>query len=73
MPYGYHNFIFGWLDVPRLNVPPVTSIDFLFVLASMLERIYAYPIVRVFGEALNKRLNTTNLTLYEIGNVIHDR
>ncbi len=39
----------------------------------MLERVYAYPIVRVFGEALNKRLNTTNLTLFEIGNVVHDR
>lgn len=43
-PYGYHNFIFGWLDVPSMNLPPVTTLDFIYVLASMIEGIYAYPI-----------------------------
>jgi hypothetical protein len=37
MPYGYHNFIFGWLDDPSKNLPPITTLDFLFVLFSMLE------------------------------------
>jgi len=37
MPYGYHNFIFGWLDDPAKNLPPITTLDFLFVLFSMLE------------------------------------
>jgi len=32
MPYGYHNFIFGWLDDPANNLPPIVTLDFLYVL-----------------------------------------
>ncbi len=35
----------------------------------MIESAYAYPIQRVFGEGLNKRLNTTNLTLPQIADL----
>lgn len=32
MPYGYHNFLFGWIDQVSQNIPPVTTIEFLYVL-----------------------------------------
>jgi hypothetical protein len=25
LPYGYHNFLFGWIDTPRDNLPPVLA------------------------------------------------
>lgn len=31
LPYGYHNFLFGWLDDVNKNVPPITTIDYIFV------------------------------------------
>jgi len=45
MPYGYHNFLFGWIDTEKDNIPPVTTLDFLYVLFSMLERIDPDPVV----------------------------
>ena len=64
---------FGWLDVPKYNVPPVTTLDFIYVMFSQLERTYAYPVVRVMGEAINKRLNTTGLSLEECANIMELR
>jgi hypothetical protein len=23
LPYGYHNFLFGWIDTPENNLPPI--------------------------------------------------
>ena len=64
---------FGWLDVPKYNVPPVTTLDFIYVMFSQLERTYAYPVARVMGEAINKRLNTTGLSLEECANIMELR
>jgi len=33
-PYGYHNFLFGWLDDTAKNIPPITTMDYLYVLFS---------------------------------------
>jgi hypothetical protein len=63
-PYGYHNFIFGWIDKPSENIPPVTTLEFLYVLLSALQRVIPAPITSFVGEALNKRLGTTGLNLY---------
>ncbi len=29
MPYGYHNFLFGWIDTPYSNYPPVLPAELL--------------------------------------------
>lgn len=34
LPYGYHNFLFGWIDVPEKNLPPVATLELLYVLFS---------------------------------------
>jgi|Transcript_37401 hypothetical protein len=25
MPYGFHNFLFGWIDTPNDNFPPILA------------------------------------------------
>ena len=37
-PYGYHNFVFGWIDDTPRNIPPVTTMDYLFILFCALEK-----------------------------------
>lgn len=39
----------------------------------MLERIYPPAVVSIMGEALNKRMNTTGLTLEQMGNLMQLR
>jgi hypothetical protein len=65
-PYGYHNFIFGWIDRGEENIPPVTTLEFLYVLLSALQRVIPGPITSFVGEGLNKRLGTKDLNLDEI-------
>jgi len=30
-PYGFANFLFGWLDTPDKNLPDYLNIEFLFL------------------------------------------
>jgi len=43
-PYGYHNFLFGWVDTPRDNFPSLLDPDFAVVVFSLLEKIIKAPI-----------------------------
>lgn len=65
-PYGYHNFIFGWLDVPVGNFPPALSHELAMHIFAFAEKIAPAPIVQLVGEGLNKRLGTEGLTLNQI-------
>jgi len=66
LPYGYHNFIFGWVDTPDKNLPPITDMEFIYVAFAVLHNLIPSGINSLIGEALNKRLGTTNLSLYDI-------
>jgi len=37
LPYGYHNFLFGWIDTPVDNLPPLIPPGLLPVVFSVLE------------------------------------
>lgn len=57
LPYGYHNFLFGWLDVPEKNVPPVATMELLYVVFAHFEHMF-FGIAKggvqsLMGEALN--------------------
>lgn len=39
----------------------------------MLERVYPPAVVSLMGEALNKRMNTTGLSLEQMGNLMQLR
>ena len=73
LPYGYHNFLFGWIDTPRDNYPPVLDPEVFLPLFSHLERIYEFPINRILTQALNKRLGVENRKLDEIALIIAER
>lgn len=37
LPYGYHNFLFGWVDTPVDNWPPLLPSGFIPIVFSILE------------------------------------
>lgn len=65
-PYGYHNFLFGWIDLPEGNLPPVLDKNLIMVVFSFIERLYEYPIKRIMTESLNMRLGTKGLKMADI-------
>ena len=64
-PYGYHNFIFGWIDTPDKNFPAPLDPALATVIFSIIEKIYAAPITQLVGEGLNMRLGTKGLSVAE--------
>lgn len=66
MPYGYHNFLFGWIDTPEENWPPLIPAKMVPIVFSILEKL-APKVTDIFiGQALNKRLGTTGLKFTEL-------
>lgn len=65
-PYGYHNFLFGWIDTVKDNYPDGLDIDFAMNVFSILEKIDKPLVVKFVGEALNKRLGTEGLSVGEL-------
>jgi len=66
VPYGYHNFLFGWLDTAKHNYPPVLSPEAFGPLFAMVEKISPEASNSVFNLAMNRRLNTTGLSVPQI-------
>lgn len=66
MPYGYHNFMFGWIDTVSENYPPVLQAELLPIAMRLVEKVIPSAIETIFTLALNKRLNTTDLNVAEI-------
>merc|ERR1711982_232157 len=66
MPYGYHNFLFGWIDTYAKNFPPVLQAELFPIGFRLVEKIIPSAIKTVYTLALNKRLNTTDLEIPEI-------
>lgn len=59
LPYGYHNFLFGWIDTPDKSYPPLLDPDLLPVIFSVLEKLLPNVVNIFYTQALNKRLGTT--------------
>jgi len=77
--YGFHNFVFGWVDTPNQSLPPGLSVELSAVVFSALEKIIPEPVSFIYSGGLNKRLGTENLTVAEIvletkkrGTTLHD-
>jgi len=65
-PYGYHNFMWGWIDTPDHSYPAMLSPEFLGPAFAVVEKISPIAAYMVFTLPLNKRLGTVNLTVAEI-------
>lgn len=65
VPYGYHNFLYGWVDTPEDNWPPVLPHHFAPILFSWVEH-YDYDLAdNMFTEALNLRLGVKGHNITE--------
>jgi len=73
LPYGYHNFIFGWIDTPYRNMPPLMAQNMLPTVGMILENIAPGAAYVTFGAGLNKRMGTTGKSLSEIAALAADQ
>lgn len=63
MPYGYHNFLYGWIDTAEDNWPPLLPVNFVPIMFNIVQMIAADVVYDFFSQALNKRLGTTGLNI----------
>ena len=66
LPYGYHNFMFGWLDTPEMNNPPIIASHFMGVLWNIVQSVDKDLSDMMFTESLNFHMGTKNLTIVEL-------
>ena len=66
LPYGFHNFIFTWIDTTTENFPYVTTHEFVELVFSLISKIYPKASDLIITEALNIRLGTKDLTIQQI-------
>jgi len=71
-PYGYHNFLWGWVDTPNDSFPPVLHSDAVAPAMAIVQGLFPAAST-IFNEAINFRLNTSNLTIPELAEVIAER
>jgi hypothetical protein len=74
-PYGYHNFLFGWVDTEEMNWPPVLRPELVAPVFALVEKISASGAQEVFNAPMNMRLNggTANWTVSEIAEYIYQQ
>jgi len=72
MPYGYHNFLFGWIDTVNASYPSLLSPDFVAPLFAIIERFSPFAAQTVYLDAMNMRLGTENLTVAEVAQAAYD-
>eukprot|EP00343_Euplotes_focardii_P002652 CAMPEP_0205805374 /NCGR_PEP_ID=MMETSP0205-20121125/8571_1 /ASSEMBLY_ACC=CAM_ASM_000278 /TAXON_ID=36767 /ORGANISM="Euplotes focardii, Strain TN1" /LENGTH=255 /DNA_ID=CAMNT_0053076475 /DNA_START=638 /DNA_END=1405 /DNA_ORIENTATION=+ len=66
MPYGYHNFLFSWIDTTDDNYPPNIAKEFLPVALQIFGELLPGVIDTFFVQAMNQRLNTTGLNYKQV-------
>lgn len=73
LPYGYHNFAYGWIDTANDNFPALLSGELLVVLMPIVEQLIPSQFMSLFGEGLNIRLGTKGLTMPELAQVAYSQ
>lgn len=63
LPYGYHNFLYGWVDTPTDNWPRVLPQGLVPVVFSIIERFDKNLTDTFFTDALNMHLGTEGLNI----------
>lgn len=69
MPYGYHNYLFGWIDSPLDNLPQTLPGQLIAPVFSLIESFAANTTQLFFADALNQRLGVSGKNLSEISNL----
>jgi len=58
LPYGYHNFLFGWVDTANDNWPPLLPREIVPVAVHLMEHVSPKGAWNYFNAAMNMRLET---------------
>ena len=66
LDYGFHNFLFVWLDAPTKNLPYFIDFDSLTILIDIYALIRPQDIKLIFLEALNRRLSAQATSISDI-------
>jgi hypothetical protein len=66
LPYGYHNFLYGWIDTPEDNLPKVLPREIVPVVFAMIEKFDKNLTNIFFTESLNFKLGTKDLNISQI-------
>lgn len=66
LPYGYHNFLYGWVDTANDNWPPLLAREWVPVMFKLIEDIKPTLAYNFFSEALNKRLGVDGKNISDI-------
>lgn len=72
-PYGFSNFIFGWIDTETLNTPDVLDLVFLSLILQLAEKVIPDQIKLIFYDAWNQRLGTKGLNIGGIWEELYKR
>lgn len=66
MPYGYHNFLFSWIDTPADNYPPTLPNELIVIAFELVGELLPSVIESFFLQAMNHRLETTGLNFKQV-------
>ncbi len=66
LPYGYHNFQYGWMDTPEMNNPPLIAAKFVPVLWNLVSMVDSDVSDLMFTKGLNFHLGTEGLTIPQL-------
>merc|ERR1719223_1146471 len=69
LPYGYHNFLYGWVDTANDDWPPLLAKEWVPVMFKLIEEIKPTLAYNFFSEALNKRLGVDGKNISEIAEI----
>ena len=65
--YGYHNFLFSWIDTPYENFnSKILQAEVLLSVFSVLEKVTKPTADTIIGESLNLRVGTKGLTIPQV-------
>jgi hypothetical protein len=65
-PFGYHTFMWGWLDTIEDNLPDFLPSRFIPIMFEILSRFMPYEVEIFYTSGLNKRLGTEGLSISEV-------
>jgi len=73
LPYGYHNFLFGWIDTAEDNWPPLLPQQFGPIIFALLEKVAPATADIFYSQAINKRLGVESLKIEELAALAGER
>jgi hypothetical protein len=63
LPYGYHNFLYSWIDTPEDNLPKLLPVDLVPIVFAIIEKFDKNLTDEFFTQSLNFKLGTKGLDI----------